>query len=111
MIKLKRIDFSHNWNGKLDNEFFTTIRKFMVDKLRYYHGSIGETFGVFLNGEKVCEARLEIADLFKLNRSNIYDKIIVMLDTGLPHEKAFDLLAKFGCEHEGILLLFKRLEE
>jgi len=53
-----RIVFTHNWNNKLSNDIFTTIRKYESGKYSYYSDKIGQPFDVVLKGKKVGEAKL-----------------------------------------------------
>ena len=109
---MKRINYSHNWNGKLDCDYHTTIRKYTEDKYKYYYNSIGETFEVFLKNEKKTIAKLVTVHKFNRNdlTGNTILKILVTLDTGLVIDEAIELLDKFGCKDEAILLLFKRID-
>ena len=58
------IKFQHNWNGKLDNNFFTTIRTYTNEKLAYYQDLIGYKFRVILKGRNYCEAELQKVEEF-----------------------------------------------
>ena len=52
----KKINFSHNWNQKLDCDIFTTIRKYDKSKSGYYQP--GDVFDVILCGEFKTQAKL-----------------------------------------------------
>ena len=74
------IKFSHNWNNKLDNDVFTTIRNFNQGKWEYYKDAMGSEFNVALNG--VFHSK---ADLIEVQKYNYYDidRHILVLDTGM----------------------------
>lgn len=104
----KQVKFSHNWNNKLDNDVFTTIRRYTPEKYRYYMSSVGETFDVVLKEKLYNTAILEglfVAEKF----SDIHD-CIIMLDTGMTDPPKFNgLFANFGIkvETKSIILVFK----
>lgn len=52
------IKFCKNWNGKLDNKVFTTIRRSEGQKQAYYRHCLGETFNVLLEGAEYDKAKL-----------------------------------------------------
>ena len=94
------INFSHNWNGKLNNKYFTTIRKRTGNKYEYYHSRIGEIFSVRLKGKEVGKAKLievEWAELI-----DIPDALLT-IDTGT--EKFMDVFRKFGIGDFDIVLI------
>lgn len=107
----KQVKFSHNWNNKLDNDVFTTIRRYTPEKYKYYMSSIGETFDVVLNGRLYNTSNLEglfVAEKFK----DIHD-CIIMLDTGMTDiVKINGLFANFGIKSEtkSIIPVFKRIK-
>lgn len=60
-----KIKFSKNWNKKLDNPYFTTIRLYNDEKCKYYCDQLdklvsspSKVFDVIVRDEKVFEARL-----------------------------------------------------
>ncbi len=77
-----RINFSKNWNGKLDKEEFTTIRTWSPKF---------KTQEIFLNKRFLFEAEiLEIIDgCFK-----DIPKEVVESDTGMSHEKSKDMFER-----------------
>jgi len=103
-----KIRFTKNWNNKLDQKYFSTIRKFTKDKYFYYIEHKGEVFDVILNGKKHCEAKLVSVEERKF--VDIPDALI-MTDTGLPIKEGIGLLFRFGIGEYVIILTFLRLDE
>lgn len=77
------INFNKNWNGKLKNQFFTTIRLHNVSKYR-----VGETYEIRLNDRTIGTAKAKQIAVITLNQLSPY---ITCLDTGLDHYKAIEL--------------------
>lgn len=69
-----RIDFSHNWNNKLQNKAFTTIR--LWNEKKYVEG---RDYAIYLNGFSRGFARLLSIKRLKLQQINEH---IARLDTG-----------------------------
>ena len=91
----KVIRFSHNWNNKLDNPIFTTIRSSNEAKLKYYKEAIGYGFDVFLKKKKYCYAELQQVEEY------LFDDIpegLLMTDTGMEFSDMQQLFANFGIE-------------
>lgn len=72
--KMENINFSHNWNGKLKNKVFTTIR--LLNNSKYV---IGNKYNISLKYYPVGIA--EIVDIKYIKISEI-DNFSAMLDTG-----------------------------
>ncbi len=101
-----QIKFMHNWNDKLDNPLFTTIRNYNENKLVYYSESVGKVFSVLLKDKEYCRAELIDAWFYK-----IYDlpAPFIALDTGITdYPEAIKLFRKFGVREGTIVLLFKK---
>ncbi len=101
------IKFSHNWNNKLENSIFTTIRSQSSDKEEYYKGLIGDEFEVLLNGKLYCKAVLQCVEGALLGE---FTNGLLMSDTGMPIIDAMELFAKFGLSPSdpALLLTFER---
>lgn len=99
------IEFNKNWNNKLDNIFFTTIRKWTPYKDDFYHGKIGKVFGVNLNGIFYTSAILNDVRTERLNKIDDY---LLICDTGSDSK---DVFKEFDLNHNDkvLLLLFQRL--
>ena len=93
---MNTIKFSHNWNNKLNNDIFTTIRNHTLEKEKYYRKQIGEIFEVELQEKKTGEARLmkvEVKEYIEI------DFNLLMLDTGMTNlRKITKLFLDFGME-------------
>ena len=90
-----------NWNKKLDNKLFTTIRKHSD----YYSTKIGEEFYVILNNIQYSKARLLKVEIIKF--SDI-DKLILILDTGsLEYSNIYKRLGVKETDMVDILLFEK----
>lgn len=106
----KAIIFSHNWNNKLDNDIFTTIRTHSPDKERYYRKNIGLDFDVVLNCKDKCKVQLigiEVKPFDKINDD------ILILDTGLMSiidiEKVFYKFGMNTIKDKMIILILKKI--
>jgi hypothetical protein len=80
---MKTIKFNCNWNGKLNNQAFTTLR------LRSKKYVIGTKFIIDLLGEIKGVAELKNIHILKLEHLNDF---ITYLDTGYDVEKTKELL-------------------
>lgn len=104
---MTKIKFQHNWNGKLDQKIFTTIRKATEDKLKYYADNVGQCFEVYLN-----EQQVGVAELISVELSEYVDLPwgFLAVDTGT---KDFDeVFQKFGLtgSTKAIILTFEDME-
>jgi len=99
------IKFSHAWNNKLSNSIFTTIRKYDFEKETYYQTSLGKTFDIILQNQKVREAKLLQVEVRYFKD---IDEYLLMLDTGkfkwLEQAKIF---SSFGIDviHDKVIIL------
>lgn len=102
------VKFSKDWNSKLSCLFFTTIRKYTLEKLDYYKKNLGFQFEVLEKGKDPFRAQL--VRVRRVDADDIPDEII-MTDTGLPAEEGRKVLKSFGCgpADMAILLTFRRL--
>lgn len=95
------IKFSHNWNNKLDNVIFTTIRK--KDVYSYYSQRLDEPFMVMLKGVHVGDAVLiecRVDDFVSI------PKELLMVDTGTSDYH--QIFKRFGVVDTCVILTFKR---
>ena len=106
---MKEIKFSHNWNKKLDNDIFTTIRKHTNPKEIYYRNSIGYEFDIILKDRLAGQAKLigiEVKEFSKINDN------VLILDTGLISvveiEKVFYKFGLNTIHDKMIVLLFQK---
>jgi len=104
-----KIKFSKNWNNKLNQEYFTTIRKFSKDKYNYYLMKMGDVFDVVLANKKIGKAKLVLLETYKFKELS---HALVMVDTGMMFYEAEDVFRKFGIEDEDkvIVLTFRWLK-
>lgn len=97
------IKFSHNWNGKVFCNLFTTIRKSSQSKFLYYDQSIGQKFDVSLNDRVIGQAVLKSV---KGMRFHEIDPIVTYLDTGMDsQEKVNELFKRFGIDGDTMVLV------
>lgn len=82
----ERLEFSYNWNGKLDNKCFTTIRLVNWSKYR-----TGKVINVYLNGNRIKAVEIIEIRVFKLLDLNEW---VARLDTGYSREETIDILCK-----------------
>ncbi len=104
------IKFSKNWNGKLDNHHFTTIRLYDERKLKYYLSNVDAMFDVFLEGKRYGQAKLTIVSLYQFGA---IPQILLAIDTGkVNYTENIDIFKKFGMydkNTEMIILLFEKI--
>ena len=119
---MNKIKFSHNWNMKLNNNIFTTIRKSTKEKEEYYDNQIGNEFEVVLVRD-INDIRPDrtmgtaiLIDVEEVRFSEI-PLGLLYLDTGLTGfddiNKEYEvkkLFRKFGIEAmtKVLILTFKR---
>ena len=104
---MNQIKFSHNWNNKLEQPFFTTIRRATPEKREYYLEKCGSVFDVLLNGESINKAVLIDVQTKKYTDIDYY---FLVIDTGNRYPK--EIFQKFGIENETecLVLLFQSKE-
>lgn len=112
---MRNIKFSANWNHKLNNSVFSTIRA-VKDNPDYYQSKEGSIFNVYLKDTLLYAARLLKVEVLKFKDIPHY---VLMMDTGYNnYEDAVKLFHRFyGKETADIsekpfyLLLFNRVSE
>ncbi len=109
---MNQIKFCHNWNNKLNNDVFTTIRKYSNEKWNFYHKLFDQDFEILLNGNKVGVAILQVMDSIKFQDIS---HTILRLDTGeIVYSKIEDIFKKFRLkkfDDKMIILTFQRKKE
>lgn len=83
----QRINFSKNWNNKLNCFFFTTIRP-VSEKYKS-----GERFDIRINDVFYCYA--DLIEIKTLTISQITERNYNILDSGLNASEFYDLMSKF----------------
>lgn len=71
---MKTLNFNHNWNGKLNCDYFTTIRLYNEDKYK-----VGERFECYLKGQFKGVVEVVSVKVIYLHQINNW---IAWLDTG-----------------------------
>lgn len=91
---MKVISFARNWNSKLNNKIFSTIRKLKEGgNPDYYIELEGSVFSVNLNNAPIFKARLIKASRMKFTE---IPEEMIYLDTGEPdYQKAKDIFKNF----------------
>ena len=102
-----QIKFSHNWNKKLTQDVFSTIRKYTPEKMEYYSEHLGDTFEIYLNGTYLCLRVLVSVDFRKFHELPL---AMLLVDTGLPIDEMAQVFKNFGIENntQVIVLCFAR---
>ena len=106
------ISFSRNWNSKLNNDIFSTIRVYDPMKLIYYEKNLNKPFDIVLNYQKIGKA-----ELFKIQVETMamIPYGMLMLDTGEINITIIrDIFIKFGIKNDDdkvIILWFKRKDD
>jgi len=113
-IKMNKITFTHNWNNKLSDKVFTTIRPHNKKKEYYYKDEIGQPFLLTLEEKKevrpICDVKLLKVEVMKL--ADI-PRALLFVDTGLTEiNKIFNLFKRFGSglDDKMLILTFCRYE-
>ena len=108
--KMNNIRFSHNWNNKLSQTIFTTIRKYDYKKWNYYKCQEGSKYNVLLNGELHGKAILISVESIEMKDAPVG---LLCSDTGMIPKDATKLFKKFNIDmYSTILILtFKRIAE
>jgi hypothetical protein len=101
---MNQIKFSHNWNNKLNCNFFTTIRGYTEQKLIYYKNNIRGDFEIILKNKLHCISRL--VDVRKYDKLSLVDRTVLMCDVGeYQVEKVFGIFAKFKIKSSDPVIL------
>ena len=82
---MERINFSYNWNNKLNCKAFTTVR-LENDKFR-----IGDVYEIFLKGEKKENAQIVAIKPFFLHAVS---ETVARIDTGYSKEEFIQIVKK-----------------
>jgi hypothetical protein len=91
---INNIKFSHNWNNKLNNNIFTTIRNYSDSKYNYYVLNLNKDFDILLNGEKFNNSKL--IDITQIKYSDIPIELL-RLDIGISDPSEISqLFISFG---------------
>lgn len=101
---MRTINFTTNWNNKLDNKVFTTIRKSFIPI------QPGSAVEISLKGKLYCWATVKECILCKFSDIN---PLILWLDTGYTPEESRTLFKNFGIDTDNpnaecMLLIFER---
>lgn len=91
-MELQTINFSFNWNGKLNNKAFTTIRLHNPKKYR-----VGELYNIHLKGIPQGTAELKAITVLKGRQFNDY---ISYMDTGYSRSEMMDILKRMYPKNE-----------
>ena len=79
-MSAQSIQFSFNWNNKLNNDCFTTIREHNPNKY-----AVGKTFDILLktkDGYNTCYAPADVIEIRRIKGKDI-NEFITRLDMGL----------------------------
>lgn len=100
---MPKIQFSKNWNGKLQCDLFTTFRKWNSAKEEYYRKNINNIFDVEFGDIIRTRARLCSVDVKLLKDFNHY---LLIIDTG--EDYPYEVFKKFGIgeNDKAIMCLF-----
>lgn len=85
-MDLEKINFNTNWNNKLNNKTFSTIRIFNNKKF-----IIGYYYKILLKNEYLFDAKLEFEKSFYIDGLT---NPMAYLDTGYPRNETIDILKK-----------------
>lgn len=108
---MNEINFSKNWNNKLDCDVFTTIRKWTRDKDEFYKNRIDAKFRIILDGEFIGLARLRDRKAFRLDS---LPRMLLKLDVGVANKyEILKIFKELGIYEKDIVtvLLFERMKK
>ncbi len=111
------IKFCKNWNNKLNNKYFTTIRYLTSSKYFYYQNNEGNIFDVILKGNKVSTARL--VDVSQKDLADILTSGINYTDAALDADDFYEMMKRMyhnkdlwdDWETKMIVLIFKNKDK
>jgi len=107
---MPKINFSHNWNNKLITNIFTTIRKSVPEKDKYYFNNLNKVFNIY-ESEKLTNIKAKLLNI-DTRRFVDCDNYLLMLDIGeinMPKQK--EIFKRFGIDLNTmiIILTFERI--
>jgi uncharacterized protein YqfB (UPF0267 family) len=114
---METLNFLHNWNGKLNNQYFTTIR--LRNDRKYF---VGATMQVSIQvGNRQASKGLVKVEAVKNITLNQLDEFTAALDTGYSLKTTCDLIRKmyqnvqpainWQTQHLQVVLLKKQTTE
>jgi hypothetical protein len=90
---MNNIPFIVNFNGKLNNNVFTTIRKHKGGESNYYSPKIGSNYNVMLKENVIGTAKLLSARMLRFKE---IPELVLLLDTGMSdYDNAVQVFEKF----------------
>jgi hypothetical protein len=92
------VNFSENWNGKLDYPVFSTIRLHNERKLKRYYRNLFRPVVIKLNNQ--IYKRVRLVGLYTSSLSRMSADFIYF-DCGLTREEFFNLMKKFYSQKIG----------
>lgn len=104
---MEKLDFSTNWNNKLDCKCFTTIRVF--SSFKHYKGN---EFAVFLKTQ--TKGKAVVLDSWRIKINELTD-YVCYLDTGYSREETINIMKKMYPridfkKTDFVILLLKKIE-
>ena len=101
---MQRVDFSYNWNGKLGNKYFTTLRRWQPQRF-----ILNSLYECYFEDRHLFDIQLVAAEVRSLAQ---FTESESMLDTGYPLEKLPEILAKMYPNYKGDfgLYLFRNVD-
>jgi hypothetical protein len=83
---MNEIDFSYNWNNKLENKCFSTIRIYNPKKY-----VLNQNYKILLNSKHLYDAKIVFEKGFYINQLS---EPMSFLDTGYSKNETIDILKK-----------------
>ena len=102
-----KIDFSQNWNNKLKNKLFTTIRTYSKKKEKDYLSNVGKKVQINLKGKKLFKAKLSKIEVRKFKE--IPEELLILNSGAENAFEAWKIFKGFGISlvDKVIVLYFK----
>lgn len=106
-VNSDKINFSHNWNNKLDCKAYTTFRIYNASKYQ-----IGKTYKIYLKNQYLHDAVSIDIKILKLDKVNSF---ISYIDTGYSVDEFKNIVRKMYGEKaetsQFCLILLKKIEK
>lgn len=103
---MNQIKFSHNWNNKLNNHVFTTIRKWTKEKYDYYNKLQINDTNLLVTLNKRIIKQVKLFSVYT-EEYGFIPQVLLQLDTGMIDRCKIDSLFKrFGISsHNKVIIL------
>lgn len=102
----RKLNFNRNYNGKLWNNYFTTIRS--LDTIREKDLEVGDYVQIQKDHLTLFNARIVSIEEIKLNGLTESQRTLLMLDCGCCWEQAADTITHLCESHNVAIITFAK---